>query len=93
MNNVFNLIKNSILHNYTPTYGDLINENKQEVFNHAVHNICSDDEYNEYMSIANSDKQRLLKKSDASILTNFYKKTINQSQTHISGIGDVTQIC
>ena len=33
MTNLFSVIKNAIMQNYTPTYGDLINENKGEVLN------------------------------------------------------------
>ncbi len=93
MTNVFNLIKNSILHNYTPTYGDLINENKQEVFNHAIHNICSDDEFNEYLMIEASDKKRLLSSITNSTSPQINKKTQLSKQQTIAGIGEVIQIC
>ena len=93
MNNVFNLIKNSILHNYTPTYGDLINENKQEVFNHAIHNMCSDEELNEYMMIESLDRKRLQASVTNSTSTQISKKPQIAKQQTISGIGEVIQIC
>ena len=48
MTNIFNVIKNAIMENYTPTYGDLINENTGEVFNNAIKNMCTDSEYVQY---------------------------------------------
>ena len=51
MYNVFDIIKNHIRINDTPTYGDLLNENKNEVKQNAIRRLCTTDEYEEYKGI------------------------------------------
>lgn len=93
MNNIFNVIKNAIMENYTPTYGDLINENKGEVLNNAIQNMCTDEEYEQYKSIMNSDKHRSLQYSNITQpLQQFKNQQINKIVV-VSGIGEVNQIC
>ena len=92
MTNIFNVIKNAIMENYTPTYGDLINENKGEVLNNAIQNMCTDEEYEQYKSIMNSDKSRSLQYSNITQpLQQFKTQPINKIV--VSGIGEVNQIC
>ena len=93
MTNIFNIIKNAIMENYTPTYGDLINENKGEVLNNAIQNMCTDEEYEQYKSIMNSDKSRSLQYSNITHpLQQFKNQPINKIVV-VSGIGEVNQIC
>ena len=93
MTNIFNVIKNAIMENYTPTYGDLINENKSEVLNNAIQNMCTDEEYEQYKSIMNSDKRRSLQYSNITHpLQQFKNQQINKIVV-VSGIGEVNQIC
>ena len=93
MTNIFNIIKNAIMENYTPTYGDLINENKGEVLNNAIQNMCTDEEYEQYKSIMNSDKSRSLQYSNITQpLQQFKNQPINKIVV-VSGIGEVNQIC
>ena len=93
MTNIFNIIKNAIMENYTPTYGDLINENKGEVLNNAIQNMCTDEEYEQYKSIMNSDKRRSLQYSNITQpLQQFKNQQINKIVV-VSGIGEVNQIC
>lgn len=93
MTNIFNVIKNAIMENYTPTYGDLINENKGEVLNNAIQNMCTDEEYEQYKSIMNSDKSRSLQYSNITQpLQQFKNQPINKIVV-VSGIGEVNQIC
>ena len=93
MTNIFNVIKNAIMENYTPTYGDLINENKGEVLNNAIQNMCTDEEYEQYKSRMNSDKSRSLQYSNITQpLQQFKNQPINKIVV-VSGIGEVNQIC
>ena len=93
MTNIFNVIKNAIMENYTPTYGDLINEKKGEVLNNAIQNMCTDEEYEQYKSIMNSDKSRSLQYSNITQpLQQFKNQPINKIVV-VSGIGEVNQIC
>ena len=81
------------MENYTPTYGDLINENKGEVLNNAIQNMCTDEEYEQYKSIMNSDKSRSLQYSNITQpLQQFKNQPINKIVV-VSGIGEVNQIC
>ena len=93
MTNIFKVIKNAIMENYTPTYGDLINENKGEVLNNAIQNMCTDEEYEQYKSIMNSDKSRSLQYSNITQpLQQFKNQQINKTVV-VGGIGEVNQIC
>jgi hypothetical protein len=92
MTNIFSIIKQSILNNYSPTYGEIINENKGEVFNNAVQNMCSDEEFEQYNMLKNMDKHRLLKGSNEEINEKKMGHT-PQKNVNVAGIGDVIQIC
>lgn len=91
MTNIFSIIKQSILNNYSPTYGEILNENKTEQFNNAVQSMCSDDEFEQYNAIMNMDKQRLIRESQAPHQEKIIKPS--QSTVNIAGIGEVSQIC
>ena len=91
MINLFSLIRQTIMENYTPTYGEIISENKDNTFNNAIKNICTDEEYNQYNELMNSDRQRLLNECQSTQYSQNIKKH-NQSVT-IPGIGEVTQVC
>lgn len=91
MINLFSLIRQTILENYTPTYGEIISENKDNTFNNAIKNMCTDEEYNQYNELMNSDRQRLLNECQSPQYNQNIKKH-NQSVT-IPGIGEVTQVC
>lgn len=93
MTNIFNIIKNAIMENYTPTYGDLVNENKGEVLNNAVQNMCTNEEYEQYKSIMNSDKQRSLRFSNITQPSQQNKSQQINKTVVVSGIGEVNQIC
>lgn len=93
MTNIFKVIKNVIMENYTPTYGDLVNENKGEVLNNAVQNMCTDEEYEQYKSIMNSDKQRSLRFSNITQPSQQNKSQQINKTVVVSGIGKVNQIC
>lgn len=93
MTNIFKVIKNAIMENYTPTYGDLVNENKGEVLNNAVQNMCTDEEYEQYKSIMNSDKQRSLRFSNITQPSQQNKSQQINKTVVVSGIGEVNQIC
>lgn len=90
MVNLFSLIKQAIMENYTPTYGEIINEDKVNTFDNAVKNMCSDEEYNQYHDLITSDTRRLL--NEAQTQQTFKPKKQNQPIT-VPGIGDVIQVC
>lgn len=94
MKNVFDVIKNAILSNHTPTYGELISESRDEsnMFNNAIRNMCSDEEYEEYNTIMTQDKLRLLNENITNQKPQQQRKISNPSIS-VSGIGEVTQIC
>ena len=82
------------MQNYTPTYGDLINENKNEVLNNAIHNMCTDEEYEQYTTIMGSDKLRLQQYSNTVQQSSQPLKKPQMNKTVIvNGIGEVNQIC
>ena len=81
------------MENYTPTYGDLVNENKGEVLNNAIQNMCTDEEYEQYKSIMNSDKQRSLRFSNITQPSKQNKSQQINKTVVVSGIGEVNQIC
>lgn len=93
MANVFDIIKSVITQNYTPTYGELINESRNEnnMYNNAIRNMCTDDEYEEYTMIMAQHRQRLLNENNTQNIPQQRKK--NTSPISVSGIGEVTQIC
>jgi ribose 5-phosphate isomerase RpiB len=93
MTNLFSIIKNAIMQNYTPTYGDLINENKGEVLNNAIHNMCTDEEFEQYTSIMNNDKARLQQYSNTTQPSQQIKKPQMNRTITVCGIGEVNQIC
>jgi hypothetical protein len=81
------------MQNYTPTYGDLINENKGEVLNNAIHNMCTDEEFEQYTSIMNNDKGRLQQYSNTTQPSQQIKKPQMTKTITVCGIGEVNQIC
>ena len=93
MTNIFNIIKTAIMENYTPTYSDLINEKKGEVLNNAIQNMCTDEEYEQYKSIMNSDKHRSLRFSNITQPSQQNKSQQINKIVVVSGIGEVNQIC
>ena len=93
MTNIFKVIKNAIMENYTPTYNKIKKKKKGEVLNNAIQNMCTDEEYEQYKSIRNSDKCRSLKYSNITQpLQQFKNQQINKIVV-VSGIGEVNQIC
>lgn len=94
MNNIFNIINNFIHVNDTPTYGDLINENKQEVKQNAIKRLCDSQEYQEYESLYNFDKARIINENYNELKDNYIMGNIKRGNTvKIPGIGEVNQIC
>lgn len=95
MYNVFDIIKNHIRLSDTPTYGDILNENKSEAHRNAIKRMCNQDEYEEYQAIYAADKARLINESYTELKDNYLmNKTNNKNEEqYIPGIGMVKQIC
>lgn len=95
MTNLFSLITNYLRESYQPTYGEIINEskNEDETLNNMVRNACTSEEYEQYIEIKNKDRQRLLFNS-SNINTKKIVQTKPQQQTTSTfGIGECVQIC
>lgn len=93
MYNVFDIIKNHIRINDTPTYGDLLNENKNEVKQNAIRRLCTIDEYEEYKELYNFDKKRLIDESYTELKDNYLMPSGQNKELYVSGIGLVKQMC
>ena len=93
MYNVFNIIKNHIRINDTPTYGDLLNENKNEVKQNAIKRLCTTEEYEEYKDLYNSDKKRLIDESYTELKDNYLMPSGQNKEIRVPGIGLVKQMC
>ena len=95
MNNVFNIIKQHIRLNDTPTYGDLLNENKSIANENAIRRLCTAEEYEEYKEIYNKDKNRLINESGYTDLKDNYlmNTQVKEKEQFVFGIGEVKQMC
>lgn len=96
MNNIFNIIKNSILNsdNDNIPYSDIINENKEEVYDNKIKRICSSEDYETYKNIYKLDKNRFINENRNNLQNNFLMgKTKRGEEVYVSGIGIVKQIC
>ena len=93
MYNVFDIIKNHIRINDTPTYGDLLNENKNEVKKNAIRRLCTTDEYEEYKELYNFDKKRLIDESYTELKDNYLMPSGQNKEIYVPCIGLVKQIC
>ena len=92
MINVFDIINNHLKREYTPTYAEICDNKLLET--NMIRNICTDEDYEQYNMIVESDKIRLY---------NNTKKQINKQpqiqKQHqpldktIFGIGDCVQMC
>lgn len=90
MYNVFDIIKNHIRINDTPTYGDLLNENKSEVRQNAIKRLCTTEEYQE---LYNADKKRLIDESYTELKDNHLMPSGQNKEIYVPGIGLVKQMC
>lgn len=93
MYNIFDIIRNHIRLNDTPTYGDLLNENKNEVRQNAIKRLCTNEEYEEYKDLYNFDKKRLIDESYTELKDNYLMPSGQNKEIHVPGIGLVKQMC
>jgi hypothetical protein len=90
--NIFDIIKNQLKRDYTPTYGELCDNRLLE--ENMVRNMCTDEDYEQYNMIMESDKKRLYNSSKPQI--NRPTHIQKQRQTidkNVFGIGDCVQMC
>ena len=75
MNNLFDIIKNAIGNNDMP-YGDIINENKEEVYKNKIRRMCSRQDYETYNNIYKLDKDRFIR--DLGDLVQGYEEVLSR---------------
>ena len=93
MNNLFDIIKNSIGNNDMP-YCDIINENKEEVYKNKIRRMCSRQDYETYNNIYKLDKDRFINENRNNVQNNFLMgETKRGGEVYVPGIGTVNQIC
>jgi hypothetical protein len=90
--NIFDIIKNQLKRDYTPTYAEICDNKLLE--ENMVRNMCTDEDYEQYNMIMESDKKRLYNSSKPQI----NKPTHIQKQRqvidkNVFGIGDCVQMC
>lgn len=92
MSNIFDIINRFIRTNDTPTYGDLMNNNKNEVKNNSIKRLCNTNEYEAYNEMYNFDMKRLQDQHD--LKDNYLMGSQkNGQEVNIPGIGTVKQMC
>lgn len=91
--NIFEAIKNSIMEQYTPTYGEILENNKEKMYTNAIRNSCSNEEFEQYLEETNKLKSRLLQTEKQNTNQN-NQKSFQQKQHNVNvcGIGEVTQV-
>lgn len=90
--NIFDIIKNYIKKEYTPTYGELCDNKLLE--QNMVRNMCTDEDYEQYNLIMESDKKRLYNRSKPQInRPTHVQKQRQVMDKNVFGIGDCVQMC
>ncbi len=91
------MLNNLIRQNTIQTYGDIL-EGKKPNNDTTIQQMCTSEEYDEYIELKNKDRIRLLESTqnnleDKSIQNNKIPGLNHHKTVTVCGIGEVQQIC
>ena len=91
------MLNNLIRQNTSQTYGDIL-EGKKPNNDTAIQQMCTSEDYDEYIELKNKDRMRLLENTqnnleDKSIQHNKIPELNHHKTVTVCGIGEVQQIC